>query len=52
MLGGARSKSEGSYALYTYSAKRATARAVQKFLSTPDVGSEDVVMRHITFCKY
>ncbi len=48
----ARSYWEGVYVVYTYAARRQTAKAVQKLLSTPDVGSEDNILRHITFCKY
>eukprot|EP00877_Chromochloris_zofingiensis_P000294 jgi/Chrzof1/10265/Cz04g34230.t1 len=43
---------EGIYVLYTYAAKRQTARTVQLLLSNPEAGSEDKVLRHITFCKY
>jgi ribosomal protein S6 len=43
---------EGVYVLYTYAAKRQTAKAVQLLLSNPEAGSEDKLMRHITFCKY
>lgn len=43
---------EGIYVLYTYAAKRTTARAVQQLLANPEAGSEDVLMRFITFCKY
>jgi hypothetical protein len=42
---------EGIYVLYTYAAKRQTARTVQLLLSNPEAGSEDTVLRHITFCK-
>ncbi len=38
--------------LYTYAAKRQTARTVQLLLSNPEAGSEDNVLRHITMCKY
>eukprot|EP00199_Chlamydomonas_sp_CCMP681_P003588 CAMPEP_0119102076 /NCGR_PEP_ID=MMETSP1180-20130426/942_1 /TAXON_ID=3052 ORGANISM="Chlamydomonas cf sp, Strain CCMP681" /NCGR_SAMPLE_ID=MMETSP1180 /ASSEMBLY_ACC=CAM_ASM_000741 /LENGTH=183 /DNA_ID=CAMNT_0007086301 /DNA_START=71 /DNA_END=622 /DNA_ORIENTATION=- len=44
--------SEGIYVLYTYAARRQTAKAIQKLLSTPGVGTEENIMRHITFCKY
>ena len=43
---------EGIYVLYTYAAKRQTARTVQLLLSNPEAGSEDKLLRHITFCKY
>jgi len=43
---------EGIYVLYTYAARRATVRTVQTLLSNPEAGSEDNVLRHITFCKY
>jgi small subunit ribosomal protein S6 len=43
---------EGIYVLYTYAARRQTARTVQLNLSTPEVGSENVLLRHITMCKY
>lgn len=43
---------EGIYVLYTYTAKRQTARTIQQLLSTPQAGSEDNVLRHITFCRY
>lgn len=43
---------EGVYVLYTYAARRPTARAVQLLLSSPEAGSEDKLMRHITFLKY
>jgi hypothetical protein len=43
---------EGIYVLYTYAAKRQTARTVQLLLSNPEAGSEDNVLRHITMCKY
>ena len=43
---------EGIYVLYTYAARRATARTVQLLLSNPEAGSEDKLLRHITFCKY
>lgn len=38
--------------LYTYAAKRQTARAVQLLLSNPEAGSEDKLLRHMTLCKY
>lgn len=43
---------EGIYVMYTYAAKRQTARTIQQLLSNPESGSEDNVLRHITFCKY
>lgn len=43
---------EGIYVLYTYAAKRSTARAVQQLLSNPEAGSEDVILRFTTFCKF
>uniref|UniRef100_A0A7S0WV86 Plastid ribosomal protein S6 n=1 Tax=Chlamydomonas leiostraca TaxID=1034604 RepID=A0A7S0WV86_9CHLO len=43
---------EGIYVLYTYAARRTTARTIQQLLSNPEAGSEDNVLRHITFCKY
>ncbi|KAF5838767.1 hypothetical protein DUNSADRAFT_2230 [Dunaliella salina] len=43
---------EGIYVLYTYAARRQTARAVQLMLSNPEVGSENVLLRHMTICKY
>ncbi|KAG2499030.1 hypothetical protein HYH03_003215 [Edaphochlamys debaryana] len=39
---------EGIYVLYTYAARRQTARAVQLLLSNPEAGAEDTVLRHIT----
>jgi small subunit ribosomal protein S6 len=39
------------YVLYTYAARRQTARAVQLHLSNPEAGREDDVLRHITFCR-
>ena len=44
--------SQGIYVLYTYAARRATARAVQTLLSNPEAGSEDVLLRFTTFCKF
>lgn len=46
-----RREQEGIYVLYTYCAKRQTARAIQLLLSKPEAGSEDTVLRHITLCK-
>lgn len=43
---------EGIYVLYTYAARRQTARTIQLMLSNPEVGSENVLMRHMTLCKY
>lgn len=43
---------EGIYVLYTYAAKRSTARAVQQLLSNPEAGSEDILLRFTTFCKW
>mmetsp|Transcript_5403 Transcript_5403/g.11914 ORF Transcript_5403/g.11914 Transcript_5403/m.11914 type:complete len:178 (+) Transcript_5403:113-646(+) len=43
---------EGIYVLYTYAAKRQTARTIQLLLSNPEAGSEDVLLRHITLLKY
>lgn len=40
---------EGVYVLYRYAAKRATSQGVQKLLSTPAVGAEENVLRHMTF---
>jgi hypothetical protein len=42
---------EGIYVLYTYAAKRTTAKAVQQLLSNPDVGSEDTILRFMTMRK-
>lgn len=42
---------EGIYVLYSYLARRQTARAVQQLLSNPEAGAEDTVLRHITLCK-
>lgn len=42
---------DGMYVLYTYAARRQTARAVQLHLSNPEAGREDDVLRHITFCR-
>lgn len=43
---------ESMYVLYTYAASRQTARKVQLLLSNPEAGSEDRILRHVTFCKY
>ena len=40
---------DGIYVLYTYAANPKTAQGVQKLLSTPAVGSETNVLRHMTF---
>jgi len=40
---------DGIYVLYTYAAQRKTSQAVQKLLSTPVVGKEKNVLRHMTF---
>ena len=40
---------DGIYVLYTYAAQRKTSQNVQKLLSTPIVGSEKNVLRHMTF---
>jgi small subunit ribosomal protein S6 len=42
---------DGLYVLFTYAAKRQTARSVQLLLSNPEAGSEDKILRHITFCR-
>lgn len=42
---------DGMYVLFTYAAKRQTARNVQHLLSNPEAGREDDVLRHITFCR-
>jgi small subunit ribosomal protein S6 len=42
---------DGMYVLFTYAAKRQTARSVQLLLSNPEAGSEDKILRHITFCR-
>lgn len=42
---------EGIYVLYTYCAKRQTARAIQLLLSKPESGAEGTILRHITLCK-
>ncbi|KXZ47902.1 hypothetical protein GPECTOR_32g515 [Gonium pectorale] len=43
---------EGTFVLYTFTAKRQTARSVQLLLSNPEAGAEDTVLRHITTCKF
>ena len=40
---------DGIYVLYTYAAQRRTSQAVQKLLSTPIVGKEKNILRHMTF---
>ena len=40
---------EGIYVLYTYAANPATTQGVQKLLSTPVVGAESNILRHMTF---
>eukprot|EP00798_Chlamydomonas_sp_ICE-L_P001376 gene1376-32742_t len=42
---------EGIYVLYTYAAKRQTAKTIQILLSTPESGAEDNILRHISFCR-
>lgn len=42
---------EGNFVLYTYAAKRQTAKAVQLLLSKPEAGSENNILRHMTLCK-
>ncbi|GFR46633.1 hypothetical protein Agub_g8243, partial [Astrephomene gubernaculifera] len=44
-------ETEGIYVLYTYLARRQTAKAVQLLLSNPEAGAEDTILRHITLCK-
>lgn len=46
-----RSEWEGIYVLYTYAAKRQTAKNIQLLLSKPEAGSEGKLLRHITFFK-
>ncbi|GAX84820.1 hypothetical protein CEUSTIGMA_g12241.t1 [Chlamydomonas eustigma] len=43
---------EGIYVLYTYAAKRNTAKNIQLLLSNPEAGSEGKLLRHITFFKF
>jgi small subunit ribosomal protein S6 len=43
---------EGIYVLYTYAAKRQTARRIQQLLANPEAGSENNILRYISFCKY
>jgi small subunit ribosomal protein S6 len=43
---------DGIFILYTYAAKRQTARAVQLLLSNPEAGAEDTILRHQTLCKW
>jgi hypothetical protein len=40
---------EGIYVLYNYNGKRSISQAVQKLLSTPVVGNESNILRHMTF---
>lgn len=40
---------EGIYVLYEYAAPRRASPAVQKYLSTPIVGAEYNILRHMTF---
>lgn len=40
---------EGIYVLYEYAAPRKASPAVQKYLSTPIVGAEYNILRHMTF---
>ena len=47
----AHSEWEGIYVLYTYGAKRQTARNIQLLLSKPEAGSEGKLLRHITLFK-
>lgn len=42
---------DGIYVLYTYTAQRQTSQNVQKLLSTPVVGSEKNILRHVTFAN-
>ncbi len=42
---------EGIYVLYTYAAKRQTAKNIQLLLSKPEAGSEGKLLRHITLFK-
>ncbi|MEW5299689.1 MAG: hypothetical protein WDW38_004258 [Sanguina aurantia] len=44
-------ESDAMYVVYTYAAKRSSAKAIQLMLSKPDVGSEGNILRHISFCK-
>jgi small subunit ribosomal protein S6 len=40
---------EGIYVLFSYIAKKSTTPKVQRLLSTPSSGSEDNILRHMTF---
>lgn len=40
---------EGIYVLFSFQAHARTAPKVQKLLSTPEAGSEDKLLRHMTF---
>lgn len=42
---------EGIYVLYTYTAGPATGQAVQRYLSTPQAGNEQNILRHMTFLQ-
>ena len=42
---------DGIYVLYTYGSHPRTAQGVQKLLSTPVVGAENTLLRHMTFRK-
>ncbi|KAJ9518347.1 hypothetical protein QJQ45_010177 [Haematococcus lacustris] len=42
---------DGIYILYTFAARKQTARVIQRFLSNPESGSEGNLLRHITFRK-
>lgn len=40
---------EGIYVLYKYAARPSVSPAVQKLLSTPEAGNENIILRHMTF---
>ena len=40
---------DGIYVLYQYASKRVTSQNVQKYLSTPPIGGEISILRHMTF---
>jgi len=42
---------DGIYVLYEYVAPRQATPQVQKYLSTPAVGADSNVLRHMTFAK-
>ncbi|KAK9815419.1 hypothetical protein WJX72_003375 [[Myrmecia] bisecta] len=42
---------DGIYVMYTYASKRSVSQSVQKLLSTPVVGAENNILRHLTFCS-